>query len=250
MKVWSWRHAIQQAELNSTTKLVLLNLSIYMNEIGEGCYPSTARQAKDTGLSERSICTHLDKAEKAGFIAVKKHGFGGQKWSRNEYYATYPKGTESGAEALNVFHKGTEPDDIKALNEVQSNSSVNNTSLEHTSISPQTPQRGIAETGQQKGYSKDFEEFWQIYPNQRKGNKMKAYKCWCNALARASPEEIMAGCDAYRRSQQVADGYARNCTTWLNNDGWTENFNIEAKKGTTNDKGARVRDTIQRWIEE
>ena len=125
MKVWSWRQAIQKSELPSTTKLVLLNLSIYMNEVGEGCYPTTATQAKDTGLSERSVCTHLDNAEKAGFLLKSLHGYGGQKWSRNEYFATYPKGTELDAKALNLTTEGTEPDDKKALKEVQSNTPYN-----------------------------------------------------------------------------------------------------------------------------
>lgn len=125
-KVWSWRQAVQKADIQSTTKLVLLNLSIYMNELGGSCFPSTATQAKDTGLSERSICSHLEKAVDAGFIEKKKHGFAGQKWARNEYYATYPKGTELDVKALNEVHKGTEPNDKKALNEVQSNSPLIN----------------------------------------------------------------------------------------------------------------------------
>lgn len=149
--VWSWRHAIQKSPLSSTTKLVLLNLSIHMNDLGEGCYPSTATQAADTGLSERSVCTHLDVAENAGFIRRKAHGYGGQKWARNEYFATWPvgvevgpKGTEGGSvpstaapvdksvsnpsegtEGGSVRNcEGTEPDDRKALKEVQSNSTV------------------------------------------------------------------------------------------------------------------------------
>lgn len=156
MKVWSWRNAIQRAQLAPFTKLVLLNLSVYMNDLGESCYPTTSQQAADTGMSERSVCTHLQLATDAGFLAKSVHGFGGQGWKRNEYSAVMPpgfeigKGTERGSarsaknkpeqngaknpegtergsapsdkKALNLTTKGTEPDDKKALKEVQCNS--------------------------------------------------------------------------------------------------------------------------------
>lgn len=152
MKVWSWRNAIQRAQLAPFTKLVLLNLSVYMNDLGESCYPTTSQQAADTGMSERSVCTHLQLATDAGFLTKSTHGFGGQGWRRNEYSAVMPqgfeigkgtergsaraakngspkngKGTETGSapsekKALNLTTKGTEPDDKKALKEVQCNS--------------------------------------------------------------------------------------------------------------------------------
>lgn len=129
MKVWSWRSAIQKSDLQSTTKLVLFNLSVHMSDAGESCFPSTKLQAKSTGLSERSVCTHLDLAEEAGFIETTKHGFGDKKWARNEYKAIYPEGTELGSapcdEGTEPPSEGTEPDDIKALNVVQSNTTVN-----------------------------------------------------------------------------------------------------------------------------
>jgi len=124
VKVWSWRHAVQRAKLAPTTKLVLLNLSIEMNDVGESCFPSTAKQARDTGLSERSVCTHLEIAVEAGFITKKFHGYGSQRWARHEYQARYPKGTELGSVPRKEgteggSAEGTEPDDKKALKDVQ-----------------------------------------------------------------------------------------------------------------------------------
>lgn len=108
-----------------------------MNENGDGCYPSTKRQSEETGLSERSVCTHLELAEKAGFIKRCAHGFSGQAWKRNQYVASYPEGTELGSVAIiddggtedssvslkgtEPLSEGTEPNDKKALNHVQSN---------------------------------------------------------------------------------------------------------------------------------
>jgi len=136
VEVWSWRQAVQRSALKPTTKLVLLNLSIYMNEAGECCYPTTRQQALDTGLSERAVCTHLVLAVEAGLLEKARHGFGGQGWARNEYMARLPDGFQFGkraergsarsrGKALNVVPEGTERRDVKALNEVQCNSPLN-----------------------------------------------------------------------------------------------------------------------------
>ncbi|MFD1557064.1 helix-turn-helix domain-containing protein [Paraburkholderia silviterrae] len=166
MKPWTWRQAIINSTLPPTTRFVLLTLSCHINDAGEPAYPSTALLADETGLSERAVVTHLRDAAALGWLTVTKHGYGGQKWARNQYYPRVPegfeirervpKGTESGSvpskkgrgkkalkdvqcpvdkgteggsvpseKALNVVPEGTEPDDRKALNEVQSNTAVN-----------------------------------------------------------------------------------------------------------------------------
>jgi len=141
MKPYTWRSAILRSGLKPTTRHVLLTLSCYVNDVGQSAYPSTKTLASDTGLSERAVITHLHEASDAGWLKVRKHGFGGQNWSRNEYYPCTPAGffDTEGAEAcsapsekaLNVAtkgterrSKGTEPNDKKALKEVQSNSPI------------------------------------------------------------------------------------------------------------------------------
>ncbi|MBY5594133.1 helix-turn-helix domain-containing protein [Rhizobium leguminosarum] len=109
---WTWRQAILKTSLPATTKHVLLVISCHMNDMGEGCYPSTKTLGERCSLSERSVCSHIEDAEKAGWLAVQRHGFSGQKWARHEYMPSWPKATESDAKA----DKGTEPDDRKALN--------------------------------------------------------------------------------------------------------------------------------------
>jgi hypothetical protein len=103
-----------------------------MDENGGSCFPSTRKLAEETGLSERTICTHLEIAENEGWIKKMQQGLTGQRWKRHSYQALIPpkalkeiqhlevKGTEPHAE-------GTEPDDKKALKEVQSSSSYNST---------------------------------------------------------------------------------------------------------------------------
>ncbi len=142
-QVWEWREAIQISELPSTTRLVLFNLSCYLNSKGGNCFPSVDTQSSDTGLSKKAVITHLQTASEAGFIVIKKHGFAGQKWSRNEYFPAFPEwviqkinaeinesiviqdGSEGG-------ERGTPPSDErrctsgnKAVNDVHPNSTTN-----------------------------------------------------------------------------------------------------------------------------
>jgi hypothetical protein len=193
MKPWTWRHAIINSPLPPTTRHVLLTLSCHVNDAGEPAYPSTALLAAETGLSERAVVTHLQSAAALGWLIVQKHGYGGQKWARNQYYPRVPDGFElpdrdtrgteagsvpsktgrknkalkdvqqlvdnSGAEgtegrsvpsrkALNVDPEGTEPDDTKALNHVQSNTAVNpavNTAATATREAEENPAAAAAQ---------------------------------------------------------------------------------------------------------
>lgn len=94
MKIFSWVDAIKKSSLPPVTRHVLLNLSTYMNQDGESCYPSIDEQARSTGLSRRSVIGHLSYAITAGFLYKTTHQFKGQKWRRNEYCAGFPKACE------------------------------------------------------------------------------------------------------------------------------------------------------------
>lgn len=133
---FQWRQGIMASDLNSTTRLVLLVLAHHANESGI-CWPSTLTIAAETGLSERAVCTHLDIAKRAGWVSAKTKGHSGLGWRRSEYSATFPEDAEphsvpraEGRSApndrvLNVLPEGTERDDDRALNDVQSNLTTN-----------------------------------------------------------------------------------------------------------------------------
>lgn len=107
----------------SITRFVLLTLSLHMDKDGGSCFPSTRTLAGKTGLSERSVCTHLETAAKEGWIKKMLHGLPGQRWKRHKYEADIPENLLKEIQHLNS--KGTEPYDKKALKEVQSSTSVN-----------------------------------------------------------------------------------------------------------------------------
>lgn len=90
-RAWSWRHAFSTSELPATTKHVLHTLGMFMNEVGEGCYPSVADICRYSGLDKKTVMKHLGVARDAGWIAVSQHGFRGQKWKRQEYAACWPE---------------------------------------------------------------------------------------------------------------------------------------------------------------
>jgi len=68
--LFSWRGAIASAEspLKPTTRLVLLTLSLHMNEKGGSAWPSLPRLAEETGLLEKTVREHLHLAVRAGWL--------------------------------------------------------------------------------------------------------------------------------------------------------------------------------------
>ena len=134
---WTWRHAFSKSEISSTTKLVLHTIGLFMNDTGGSAYPTVKQISVLSSLSERAVCTHIKNAIDSGWLRSKVHGFKGQKWKNHEYEANWPSEVGDGKaaerhsnldeKALNEVpegterhSKGTEPNDIKALNEVQS----------------------------------------------------------------------------------------------------------------------------------
>lgn len=147
---FSWRQAILDSDLQPTTRHVLLTLACHMNDAGESCYPSIELLCKETGLSNRAVITHLQKAAESGWVKVGKHGFAGQRWANNEYRMSWPTDIclEKDAEkvvndvhnveekvvnkvhdlpkkAVNLVPKGSEPDDRKVVNDVHTSTSIN-----------------------------------------------------------------------------------------------------------------------------
>jgi len=90
--VWSWRDAIRQSGLHPNTRLVLLTLSIYMNELGRGAFPSYQTLAEDTGLNKRTVMRHIELATEAGFLEKTRGLRENKSYTSNRYTAKYPEG--------------------------------------------------------------------------------------------------------------------------------------------------------------
>lgn len=90
-RAWSWRHAFASSDLPAISKAVLHTLGMFMNELGEGCYPSVADICRYSGYDKKTVLKYLAVARDAGWIGVSQHGYRGQKWKRQEYSARWPE---------------------------------------------------------------------------------------------------------------------------------------------------------------
>lgn len=109
MKPYTWRSAIVNSELPSTTRHVLLTLSLYINDMGQSAYPSIERLSKETGLTDRAVGKHLRLAKELGWVRVGKMGFGGQNWANNCYFPQIPGDAEYTEQDIEGQERGSAP---------------------------------------------------------------------------------------------------------------------------------------------
>lgn len=86
--LFTWRSAIVDSDLSSTSKLVALVLSLHMSERGESCFPSYPTLAKETGLTRRTVIVHVENLVRSGWL--EKTVGGGRR--SNVYRAVVPQG--------------------------------------------------------------------------------------------------------------------------------------------------------------
>lgn len=75
-----------------------------------------------------------------------------------------------------------------------------------------------------------FDEFWEMFPRQRRGSKEKAHRAWLKALTRSSAGDIMIGLRDYVASDEVRDGFSKGAAAWLNDDRWASDYRTFRKK--------------------
>ena len=88
---FTWRRAMRQSTLTSTTKLVLYTLADYANAADDNCWPSIERLADDATLSERAVSKHLAIAEEAGWVTRWKSRQKDRRWAHGHYRLTLPE---------------------------------------------------------------------------------------------------------------------------------------------------------------
>jgi hypothetical protein len=85
-----WLRLIAASSLQSTTKLVAHSLALHGRVNGRSIYPSTRVIAKESSLSERAVCTHLDKLVRSGRLWRRQLEIGRQ-WALTIYTLCAPK---------------------------------------------------------------------------------------------------------------------------------------------------------------
>jgi hypothetical protein len=97
-----WRNAVlgKMGPPSPTTRLVLLALSHHMNQQGGSCFPSQRLLARETRLSLRAVCRHIQIAAAEKWILITI-GMGYAKgWRKFEYQAAVPTFTSDLQSAL------------------------------------------------------------------------------------------------------------------------------------------------------
>lgn len=121
--LYSWRRAIVESELAPPARLVLLCLSLYMNERTSSAFPSYDRLVSDTGLSRRAVIGHVKASCEAGWLVVQQ---GGGRRS-NVYHAAIPTLSTPVQEVhpsdgeVQEVHRSGAPGDVGGVQEVHPN---------------------------------------------------------------------------------------------------------------------------------
>jgi hypothetical protein len=88
---WWQLVASEHGPPNPSTRLVLFVLALHMNKQGQNCYPSQARIARQTSLSERAVRHHLKLAERDGWLTVcNLERKGKRAWFVHQYTPKIP----------------------------------------------------------------------------------------------------------------------------------------------------------------
>jgi hypothetical protein len=206
-KSFLWRKQIlEDVDLHSTTKLVAMMLHYHMDNNSCECFPSEALIAKEASLTERCVVNHIKKLKDKLYIHIRKEK-GGQGWNKNCYkgiirpeYHSEPLQEEGESET-----KGSEYEDQKDMNEIQSNSSINssNNSIEIDSF---------------------FNQFWEMYPKENRYSESKCRDLWRRNKLEEIGEVIINGLKSAKLSQQWSDGYIPSAYKFIDEEQWQRVF--------------------------
>jgi hypothetical protein len=94
-RAWTWRHAVAESGLKATSKHVLFTLSLFMDDLGDGCFPSIRELVPLSSLTETTLCQHLKIAEDEGWIERRLKERAGRDWARTQYLPKWPDGPQN-----------------------------------------------------------------------------------------------------------------------------------------------------------
>lgn len=205
--LFDWRSAVASpyGPASSTTKHVLLTLSLHMSAAGDSCFPTIELLVEESGLSKRAVLTNLKAAAEQGWITKREMPQANTMgWRRIEYFASIPAGVEEKVMAWRTqrrergarnappkrgapHDRGGASGDTRVVHQVHPSTSRSTSSKENPSG------HGVAP------YPQDFEQAFKAYPR-RAGNNPKraAFKAWKARISEGvSPAALGAGVARY-----------------------------------------------------
>jgi hypothetical protein len=199
-RAWTWRHLIIKSSLPATTRHVLLTISCFMNELGDGCYPTQKQLAEATGLSERAVREHLEVAATSGWIKRSEHGFRGQKWRNHEYKACWPDPQD--------VEKGAAPSSAPSKEAAEANDERCGTSVQKVrhQVPPTSPDTNpiTSPTGAQEraGGEDRFNILWDLWPEKFRPDNREAARATFLKIPEARQEAALRASEPYCKAMK------------------------------------------------
>jgi len=215
--------AMKQAGLKPASKIVLYWLADHHNGETGLCFPSLNTLCVRCEMDRSTVVRHLDALETAGLVSRERRTRdNGSQTSTAYFLHLVPV-----AEYNSPCGKMQQPPVAKCDPHNLGNNNLGN--KQEVATLP---------------VHDHFADFWDAYPhrNGAKKNRKGAEAAFSKALKAATAEQIAGGVEAMRNAPDVLRGYACDPTTWLNQQGWTDDIpaNIpDQRNGQPNYKSSR-----------
>ncbi|ALJ20398.1 helix-turn-helix domain-containing protein [Microbacterium sp. No. 7] len=167
-------------------------------------FPSQAKIAEESGLSERTVRRMMKHLEDLGVIdRHSRRGSEGRATSKTDGYTLHPNGRFEGSGNLSGRSKGPDTEGQATGQEQQWAPliEVDREEVDKASCS--------------------FDDFWAVWP--RKDAKKSAQAAWARAIKKAAPETVVAAARAYAESPHRPEKqFVPYGATWLNGERWND----------------------------
>jgi hypothetical protein len=231
---------LHHSKSEGAAKLVLWGIANHHSD--HGAWPSIATLAKYANIKERRVQQIIRELALMGEIAIQEQGGLGQhQYKTNRYHILIQCPSDCDG-SLN--HKTG----VQSVTSGVQSSAIRGAIWSQSGVQPTAPEPNKELNNKLTVQSKQFDEFWNVYP--RKEGKKPAFKAFSSALSRTSFEDILAGIEAYKRSDRVAKGYIKLPATWLNEDAWEDAATQVQTESVGSERRERERAAADKFLAE
>ncbi|MBO4675252.1 MAG: hypothetical protein J5601_04105, partial [Elusimicrobiaceae bacterium] len=205
-------------------KIPIADIMAYLGSFSYETKGKIFQAVLDFGLYQEWANLELSEREQIGYSNVKEI-------VENEIKSYKKFCREQKQKIKNHWDKIKNYDDTNVL-PLRNNQAETKTEAELKNIKKLTKK---SEPGVKSPKPDFFEDFWQVYPKQRVGNKDKARAAFFAAISRTNTpaEQIIAKAEEYANSDEVARGFAKGAQAWLNDDRYLRNYIPTPPSGNT-----------------
>jgi len=212
-----WCLELEDPELKPASRLVLVAVCNYSDE-NAACFPSQKKLGKNTGMTARTVRSHLQILEDLGYITREhRQREDGSRTTDLIRVWSKPKGKNL------PVGQGEDLDNPKGKNEQAKgklSSPLNEPSLE-PSLEPSPLS---APKGARKTYPADFEALWAAWDayGTTIGVKGEAFPEWVKAAKHVPVGQMIDAVKSYCAKSRKKDSYTKHVYRWLKARGWED----------------------------